>query len=58
MPTTLPDRCRIQTQSGGRDLVAVASFSTVGLLLAILFVVYIPLRFPDLGLLIEQYNQF
>jgi hypothetical protein len=58
MPTSLPSRCRIQTQSGGRDLIAVASFSTVGLLLTILFEVYILLRFPDLGALIEQYNQF
>jgi hypothetical protein len=41
-----------------RDLIVVGIFATVGLLLAILFAVYLPLRFPDLGALIEQYNQF
>jgi hypothetical protein len=41
-----------------RDFIVVATFSTVGLLLTILFVVNLMLRFPDAGALIEQYNQF
>ena len=41
-----------------RDLIVVITFSTVGLLLAISLAVYLPLRFPDLGALIAQYNQF
>ena len=40
------------------DLIAVVTFATIGLLATILFLVYLPLRFPDLGALIEQYNQF
>ena len=40
------------------DLIAVTIFSAVGLLVTILFVAYLPLRFPNLGALIEQYNQF
>jgi hypothetical protein len=43
---------------GNRNLIVVTIFSTVGLLLTILFTVYLRLRFPDLGALIEQYNQF
>jgi hypothetical protein len=40
------------------DLIAVTIFSMVGLLATILFAVYLPHRFPDLGISIEQYNQF
>ena len=40
------------------DLIFVTIFSTVGLFATILFVFYLPLRFPDLGALIEQYNRF
>ena len=43
---------------GNPDLIAVTIFSAVGLLATTLFVVFIPYRFPDLGALIEQYNQF
>jgi hypothetical protein len=38
---------------GNRNLIVV-SIATVG----ILFTVYLMLRFPNLGALIEQYNQF
>jgi hypothetical protein len=41
-----------------RDFVVVTIFSTAGLLLTILFAYRVILRFPDLGALIEQYNQF
>jgi hypothetical protein len=62
MPTTIAVaspaigmRDKILAVSSDRDLTVVAIFSTVGLLLAILFAVYFPLRLPDLGALIEQY---
>jgi hypothetical protein len=41
-----------------RDFIVAAAFSTVGILLTILFVAYLMPRFPDVGALIEQYNQF
>ncbi len=41
-----------------RDLIAVTISSTVGLLVTILWAFYLPHRFPDLGAVIEQYNQF
>lgn len=44
--------------TGSADRIAVTIFSTVGLFVTILFVLYLPLRFPDLGALIEHYNQF
>jgi hypothetical protein len=37
-----------------RDFIVASIFSTVGLLVAI----YLVLRFPNAGALIEQYNQF
>ena len=37
-----------------RDLHAVVAFCLIGLLLVLNFI----LRFPDLGAVIEQYNQF
>ena len=40
------------------DLIAVATFTAVGFLVTILLVFYLPLRFPNLGALIEQYDQF
>jgi len=43
---------------GNRDFIVVSMFSTAGILLAILFTFYLPFRFPGLGALIEQYNQF
>jgi hypothetical protein len=41
-----------------RDLIAISIFSAAGLLLTILLSYYVITRFPDLGALIEQYNQF
>ena len=65
MPTTLPFRMpganamsRREKSTSNPDLIAVAIFATVGLLVTILLTVYLPLRFPHLGALIEQYNQF
>ena len=55
---TIGMRDKMLAVIGNRDLIAVTIFSTVGLLLTILFVVYLRLRFPDLGAMIEQYNQF
>ena len=40
--------------SANADLHAVIAFSLVGLLLAL----YLVLRFPELGALVAQYNQF
>jgi hypothetical protein len=40
-----------------RDLAVVTIFSAAGLLLAILFAYFVILRFPGLGISIEQYNQ-
>jgi hypothetical protein len=39
------------------DFNAVAAFSITGLLLTILIMANLMLRFPDIGTLIEQYNQ-
>jgi hypothetical protein len=72
MPTTIPValpavavdyptidiRDKILAVVGNRDLIVVSIFSTVGLLLSILFAAYIMIHFPNLGALIEQYNQF
>lgn len=65
MPTTIPVTRpaigileKILAVIGDGDFIAVTSFSTAGLLLAILFACCVMLRFPDLGILIEQYNQF
>jgi hypothetical protein len=66
MPTTLPSRSRASTGTafdsgddlGDRiisdNLATVLGFCAVGLLITI----NVMLRFPDLGALIERYNQF
>ncbi len=67
MPTTLPSRSRASIETtfdsgggGGGDriikhnLATVLGFCAIGLLITI----NVMLRFPDLGLLIERYNQF
>ena len=66
MPTTLPSwsRASIETtfDSGGdvgdriikHNLATVLGFCAIGLLITI----NVMLRFPDLGALIERYNQF
>ena len=51
-------RAKIFVLMSNPDLIAVTIFSAVGLLVTILFVAYLPARFPNLGALIEQYNQF
>jgi len=51
-------RNKILAFKSNPDLVAVVTFATIGLLITILFLIYLPLRFPDLGALIEQYDQF
>jgi hypothetical protein len=45
---------RLVTAVSDPDLVTVAAFSAIGLLTAINLI----LRFPDVGAIIEQYNQF
>ncbi|MGB6662692.1 MAG: hypothetical protein WBE90_27330 [Xanthobacteraceae bacterium] len=47
-------RSRLITVITDRDLHAVVAFCLIGLLLALNFIH----RFPDLGAVIEQYNQF
>jgi len=62
MPTTLPSRSRAFVDSGddvgdrifSRNLPTVLRFCAIGLLITI----NVMLRFPDLGALIERYNQF
>jgi hypothetical protein len=65
MPTTFPVTRpaigileKVLAIIGDGNFVAVTGFSTAGLLLTILFTRCVMLRFPDLGILIEQYNQF
>jgi hypothetical protein len=65
MPTAIPVTPpatgmleKILSIIGDGDFIAVIIFSTAGLLLTILFACCVMLRFPDLGILIEQYNQF
>jgi hypothetical protein len=65
MPTTIPVTPpaigileKIHAVISDGDFIAVTGFSTAGLLLTILFACCVMLRFPDLGILIEQYNQF
>jgi hypothetical protein len=50
-------RDKIFAAISNRDFIVVSIFSA-GILLAILFTFYLPFRFPGLGALIEQYNQF
>ena len=45
---------RIAAATTNQDLIAVMLFSAIGLLIALNFI----LRFPDVGLLVEQYNVF
>ncbi len=45
---------RRDSGTAGRDLYAAIAFCLVGLLLTLNFI----LRFPDLGAVIQQYNQF
>ncbi len=63
MPTTLSLRSRISTDFkvdgsdttwSANNLLIVASFCAIGLMITANLI----LRFPDLGGLIEQYNQF
>jgi uncharacterized membrane protein YdfJ with MMPL/SSD domain len=45
---------RFVTRTTNPDLLAVVVFCVIGLLIFLNFI----LRFPDLGALLEQYNQF
>ena len=65
MPTTIPVTPpaigileKIYAVICDDDFIAVTSFSMAGLSLTILFAGCVMLRFPDLSILIEQYNQF
>jgi hypothetical protein len=49
---------KILAAISNRQLIVVTIFSLAGLLLAILFTVYLPFRFPNLGALTVQYDQF
>jgi hypothetical protein len=49
---------RVLAVISNRQLIVVTIFSLAGLSLAVLFTVYLPFRFPNLGALTVQYDQF